>query len=376
MGWLVYRLTGSIALLGLVGFSSQIPSLLVTPFAGVFADKMNRKTVLITTQSLMMAIALLFAILTLTHLITVWMIILLSIINGLIVAFDTPFRHSILSDLLENKQHLSNAVALNSIMVNTSRFVGPAIAGVLIAKFGEGICFLINSLSFLAVIIALLCIRVRYVKPENISFSPKTINAELMAGIKYASSNLGFRQILIMVFLSSLLCMPLQNFLPAYAKDIFGGGSQTLGLLSGMFGLGALIGAFVLGQISHPLKLVKLIGIAGIMLSGGIVLFSLSSILPIAVVALMLSGFGMISQFASSNTLLQVYSKDEYRGRMVSLYNVSFLGLTPIGSLVLGFFAEYIGIQPTMIIAGIFFMGMSVYYLFRHKFVKRKIQYA
>ena len=374
MGWLVYRLTGSIAILGVVGFSSQIPALLITPFAGVFADKLSRKKVMLFTQLAMMVIALLFATLTLTNTITVGMIVFLSVINGLVVAFDTPFRHSILSDLLDNKEHLSNAVALNSIMVNTSRLVGPALAGFLISAFGEGVCFLLNSLSFLAIIIALLSIKIKTAPQPKQNFSPKAITNELLNGIRYAKSNAGFRQIFLIVFLSSLLCLPVQNLMPAFAKDIFSGDSKTLGLLSGAFGLGALIGAFVLGQISNPIKLVRLIGIAGIMLSGGIIIFSSSSVISIAYIALAIAGFGMISQFASSNTIIQVYSKNEFRGRMISLYNVSFLGLTPIGSLMLGFAAQHIGLQPTIIISSVIFMAMSTNYLFRYKFVQRKVQ--
>lgn len=375
MGWLVYRLTGSIALLGVVGFSSQIPALLVTPYAGVFADKLNRKKVMLYTQGAMMSIALIFAVLTLTNLITVWMIILLSVVNGLIVAFDTPFRHSILSDLLEDKEHLSNAVALNSIMVNSSRLVGPALAGFLISAFGEGICFLANSLSFLAVMVALLSIKTRYVAIKNQSFSPKAITNELFEGIRYARENAGFKQIFLVVFMSSLLCLPIQNFMPAFAKDVFKGDSETLGLLSGAFGLGALLGAFMLGQIANPIKLIRLIGIAGILLSGGIILFAASKMVAIAYLALGIAGLGMISQFATSNTIIQVYSKSQYRGRMVSLYNVSFLGFTPIGSLLLGFIASFkcIGLQTTMIITSLIFMGISVNYLLRYKFVERKV---
>lgn len=374
MGWLVYRLTGSIALLGVVGFSSQIPALLVTPFAGVFADKLNRKKVMLITQLCMMTIALLFATLTLTNTISVGIIIFLSVLNGLVVAFDTPFRHSILSDLLDNKALLPNAVALNSIMVNTSRLVGPAIAGFIIAAFGEGICFLVNSLSFLAIVVALLSIKIKPKERSNTNLTPRGITEELINGIRYAKSNAGFRHVFMMVFLCSLLCLPIQNFMPAFAKDVFKGGSETLGLLSGSFGLGALIGAFVLGQISTPIKLVKLIGIAGILFSGGIILFSSSNIISIAYIALAISGFGMISQFASSNTIIQVYSKSEFRGRMISLYNVSFLGLTPIGSLLLGFSAQHIGLQTTIIIASALFMVLSINYLFRYKFVQHKIQ--
>lgn len=374
MGWLVYRLTGSIALLGVVGFSSQIPALLITPFAGVFADKLNRKQVMLITQSAMMTIALLFALLTLTNTIAVWEIILLSVLNGFVVAFDTPFRHSILSDLLETKEHLSNAVSLNSIMVNSSRLIGPALAGFLISAFGEGLCFLVNSLSFLAIIVALVSIKIKATPPANVNYSPKAITKELFNGIKYAKSNAGFRHIFIMVFLSSLLCLPVQNLMPAFARDVFHGNSETLGLLSGAFGFGALIGAFVLGQITSPRKLFQLIGIAGILLSGGIILFSSSNMLSIAYIALGIAGFGMISQFATSNTIIQVYSRSEYRGRMVALYNVSFLGFTPVGSLLLGMSAQNIGIQQTIIICSIIFMAISVNYLFRYKFVEQKIQ--
>jgi Arabinose efflux permease len=374
MGWLVYRLTGSVALLGVVSFSSQIPALIVTPFAGVFADKLNRKTVMLVTQSLMMLIALLFAVLTLTNTITVALIIILSIINGVVVAFDTPFRHSILSDLVD-KEHLSNAVALNSIMVNASRLVGPAIAGLLIAGLGEGICFLINSLSFLAIIISLMVIDIKIERPEKLDLGIKAINRELLEGIQYARSNAGFKNIFMIVFLSSLLCLPVQSFMPAYAKDIFKGDSETLGLFTGLFGMGALIGAIILGQVRSPLSLVKMIGIAGLMLSGGIILFSFTSYHEIATIALPIAGFGMINTYASANTLIQVYSKSELRGRMVSLYNVSFLGLTPIGSLILGFFAQYFGIQETMVISSFIFMAVAVSFLIRHKFVKRKIQY-
>jgi len=245
LGWLVYRLTNSVFLLGVVGFAGQIPSLLITPLAGVFADRINRRNVMLATQMAFMVLAFLLAALVLLNVVQVWQIILLATLNGVVLAIDTPFRHAFLLVMVGDKSLLQNAIALNSTLINSARFIGPTVGGILIALMGEGWCFFINGISFLAVIGALLAMVVVDVQPEG---EKKSIIADLREGLRYSFNFVPIRYLLVLVATTSFFGLPFQVFMPVYAKDILGGGAELLGFLTGAMGAGALVGAFYLAS--------------------------------------------------------------------------------------------------------------------------------
>ncbi len=350
LGWLVYKLTNSAFLLGLVSFLSQIPTFLLAIVAGVIADRYSKHKIVIITQVLAMIQAFVLAILTLTHVINIWHIIILSIIVGLINAFDMPTRQSFVVELVEDKNDLSNAIALNSSMFNAARLIGPTIAGILISFFGEGICFLINALSFIAVIIALLFMKI---KPVIHTAKKEKVLKGLLEGIKYAYEFKPIRAILILIGLVSLAGMPYQVLMPIFAKDILHGDANTLGFLLGAVGIGALFGAFYLASRRTVLGLDKWIPISASVFGIGLILFSFSRILIPSLILMLLAGFGMMMTMASSNTLLQTIVDDDKRGRIMSLYVMSFMGTAPIGSLLSGSIASKIGTPYTVFFSGL-----------------------
>ncbi len=345
MGWLVYRLTGSALLLGTITFALQIPSLFITPFAGVLADRWDRKKIIILTQVLSMLVAFSLAWLTLTGRINVGMIIVLALINGVILAFDTPFRQSFVPDIITRREDLANAIALNSSLYNLARFIGPPIGGLLIAWVGEGWCFFINGITFFAVIAGLLAIRIQK-KLRKPRFG--SITSQLKEGIGYAWSFRSLRYLIILVALSSFFGLPFQALLPLFAAEILGGDSQMLGFLTGALGAGALTGAFYLAAkkntLSIPLGTFK----TSLLFAAGLAVFALSTITLLSMAALVLVGFGMIVHFNSTNTLIQSIADEDKRGRVVSLYSLTFMGITPLGSLLAGALAEYIGVPYTV----------------------------
>jgi len=349
LGWLVYRLTNSALLLGVVGFAGQIPSLLLTPIAGVFADRINRRKVLIITQSLSMLIALSLSALIFSGHIQIWHIILAAVLNGLSIAFDTPFRHAFLVNMVTEKKDLQNAIALNSTLFNAARFIGPPLGGLLIALSGEAVCFMVNGLSYLAVIASLLAMQVGL--NTNLNKRPSVI-ADLLSGFRYAWSALPIRFLLIMVITTSLLGLPFQVFMPVFAREVLSGNAQTLGYLIGAIGAGALTGAVFLATRTSLKGIPFIIFISASMFSLGLMAFSVSTSLFLSLAVLVVTGFGMVVEFASSNTLLQTMVEDEMRGRIVALYSMSFMGFTPLGSLLTGWLAELFGVQVTVFIAG------------------------
>ena len=371
LGWLVYRLTDSAFMLGAVGFAGQIPSLILTPIAGVYADRMSRRKVLISTQTFSMMIALGMAVLIFTGVIEVWHILLAAFMNGFAAAFDTPFRHAFLVEMVPEKADLPNAIALNSSLFNTARFIGPPIGGLLIAWGGEAVCFLINGLSYTAVIGMLLAMKV---KPLIQEASGKSIFGDLVSGFEYAWQNLHIRYLLIMVMITSFIGLPYQVFMPVFAREVLGGDAQTLGYLTGAIGAGALTGAFFLASRQSLRSIPRIVFISASMFAVGLAVFSLSNVMWFSIVVLFVTGFGMVVEFASSNTLLQTLVDDKMRGRVVALYSMSFMGITPLGSLALGSVADKVGVQPTLFVAGVLCMLAALLFLRKIPLIKEAIR--
>lgn len=345
MGWLVYRLTGSALLLGTITFALQIPSLFITPFAGVLADRWNRRNVIIYTQALSMLVAFVLAWLTLTGKITVPLIIVLALFNGVVLAFDTPFRQSFVPDIITRREDLSNAIALNSSLYNLARFIGPPIGGVLIAWVGEGWCFFINGVSFLAVIVALLAMRIKkVVRPQRYG----SLLAQLREGVRYAWNFKPIRYLITLVAMSSFFGLPFQALMPLFAAEILQGDSQMLGVLTGALGAGALTGAFFLASRKNVQSIPRLTYLTSLMFAIGLAVFALSSFTALSILALVLTGFGMIVHFNSTNSLIQSIADEDKRGRVIALYSLTFMGITPLGSLLAGTVAESIGVPYTV----------------------------
>ncbi len=359
ISWLVYRLTNSPFLLGFVGFAGQIPTFLLAPFAGVLADRWNRQRLLVLTQTLAMAQALVLSILVLTETITVFYIVVLSISLGIINAFDMPTRQSFIVDMVEEKGDLANAIALNSSMVNGARLLGPSIAGVLIAAVGEGTCFLLNGLSYLPVIAALIAMKIM---PRNSKTGSSRGWSGLKDGFKYASGFAPIRSILLLLALMSLMGMPYTVLMPVFAKDILHGGPHVFGFLMAGVGVGALAGALCLAVRKTVLGLGKMIPLAAAIFGIGLVVFSLSRVLWLSLALMLLTGFGQMVQMASSNTILQTIVDDDKRGRVMSFYTMAFVGMAPFGSLLAGFLARNIGTPATIFIGGIACLSGAAYF--------------
>jgi MFS family permease len=351
MGWLVYRLTNSAFLLGVVGFAGQIPGFLVGPFAGVIADRVNRHRMLIATQVLAMIQASILAFLVLTGAIEVWHLVALSVLLGIVMGFDMPARQSFLVQMVENKEDLGNAIALNSSMFNLARLVGPSVAGILIAAVGEGICFALNAISYLAVIAALLAMKVTPIKMQR---KDNHIWRGLKEGFSYAFGFAPMKAIILLFGLVSLMGMPYQVLMPIFAKDILHGGAHTLGFLMGATGVGALFGAVYLASRKSVLGLERTIAVAAGVFGVGLVAFSMSRVLSLSLFLVLLVGLGMMVQMASSNTVLQTVVEDDKRGRVMSLYAMAFMGMAPLGSLLAGTLASKIGAPHTLLAGGSF----------------------
>ena len=350
VSWLVYRMTNSVFLLGLVGFISQFPTFIISPFAGVWLDRFSKYRILIWTQSLSTIQALALAILVLSGIIAIWQIIFLSLLLGCINAFDVPARQSFVIEMIDDRKDLGNAIALNSAMFNATRFLGPFIAGILIAAVGEGICFLINGLSYIAVIIALLAMNIVNIKKVIIKTG---IVEEFKEGFVYVFGDPKMRSILLLIALTSIMGVPFIVLMPAFTKDILQGGPHTLGFLMSSLGAGALLGAFYLASRVSIKGLRKNIPLAVTVFGLGLIGLAFSRFLAIALLLTLIAGFGMMVQVASSNTWLQVNVDDDKRGRMISFYTVSFLGMAPFGSLLAGSMAGAFGVSLTLLIGGI-----------------------
>ena len=359
MGWLVFRLTDSAFLLGVVGFASQIPAFFITPLAGVYADKIERRKTLIITQSVSMITALFLAFMIFTDYISVPIIIVAAMVNGVANAIDNPFRHAFLVNMIDNRIDLPNAIALNSTMYNSARFIGPPIGGFLVAYAGEAVCFLTNGLSYIAVIISLIMMKLKAFEKQT---DEKSVFSELFEGFRYAYETAHLRILIILIVVVSLIGLPFQVFMPVFAKNILQGDSQTLGILTGALGAGALTGALVLANKSGINRFPTIILTSALMFGGGLLIFTLSEALYISIAALIVTGFGMVILFAACNTLLQTMVRETMRGRIVSLYSMSFMGFTPIGSILLGTVTELIGLQNTLSITSALCLIVAIWY--------------
>jgi len=359
MSWLVYRLTGDVLLLGVVAFAGHIPSVIITPLAGVYADRMNRRKVIIATQIAMMVFAFILAFLVLSETIEVWHLIVLAILNGFASSADTPFRHAFVREMVDDQAQLQNAVALNSTLFNTARVIGPSIGGFLIALVGEGWCFAFNGVSFLAVVFSLLMMRITFVKKDA---QKKSVIHDLAEGIKYSYKTIPIRYMLILVISTGLFCLPFQTFLPVYAKDLFSGGSELYGLMVGVYGVGALSGSVYLTSRKTVKTLPRVIMLAALIYTVCLLVFSMSDILALSLVALYIGVFGMITQYTSVNTMLQTVSDPDKVGRVISLYGMSFMTITPIGIIVLSALADIYNVRWVVFISvALSFIALIIY---------------
>jgi len=352
VSWLVYRMTNSAFLLGLVAFSSQIATFLLAPLAGVIADRHHRHRLLLITQSMAMLQAIVLYLLYVTHTITVWHILILSLFLGAVNAFDIPVRQAFTVDMINDREDLSNAIALNSSMVNAARLIGPSIGGVLIALSGEGTCFLVNALSYIAVLFSLVMMTLP--RWEHSGHHKESVMLSLREGFFYALNFMPIRTILMLLSVISLVSGGVQAMMPVFARDIFHGGAMALGLLMAASGLGALTGAIYLAGRKNVLGLSKIIAWTAALFGGGVIIFSRTSFLMIGIPVLLFSGFGMMVQMASSNIILQTIVEEDKRGRVMSFYTMAFMGLSPFGSLLAGGLAVKMGADNTLLWGGLF----------------------
>ena len=359
LSWLVYRLTGSVFLLGLIGFTSQIPTFVLAPFTGVLTDRYNRLTIMILTQVFFMLQALTIAILVLFNLVEVWHIIALSLVFGIITAFDAPARQSLVVDLIDKPEDLGNAIALNSAIFNGGRLIGPAIAGITIALVGEGICFLINAISFVAVITALLHIKI---PAKQAILHRVKFKKSFSEGFHYTFQSVPIRTLIILLADLSLVGLSFVVLLPAYAKEVLHGNSDTLGYLMSAMGAGALIGAFYMASRKSVLGLGKIIPRSVGLLGLSIVLASFSGKLPFSLIVLFFGGLSMILSLSSINTMLQTIADEDKRGRVMSFYAMALMGTSPIGNLLAGSIASGIGIPQTLLIGGTITIASGIWF--------------
>ena len=358
--WLVYRLTGSPLLLGAAGFASQFPVFLVAPVGGIVADRLNRQRVVIGTQVSSMILAFIFAALTLTGVVRVWHILVLAALLGVVNAIDIPARQSFLVDMV-GKEDLMNAIALNSSMFNGARIVGPAIAGVLVAKIGEGWCFFANAVSYIAVIGGLWLMRVE--RPTRLASSGPAL-AHLIEGFRFVRNAAPIRVLLLLLGLVSLVAMPYAVLMPLFADRILHGGARGLGILMGATGVGALLGALTLATRADVRGLGRWIAFSCGGFGTSLMLFSFSRSFWLSTILLLPVGYCMMLQMSSSNTLIQAMVPDDLRGRVMALYTMMFMGMAPFGSLFAGAMAHRLGAPLTVSIGAVACIGAAVLFFF------------
>ena len=355
--WLVYRLTKSAVLLGTVSFAGQIPTFMLAPLAGVLVDRWNRRTVLVVTQALALVQSLVLAALTLTHRVTITEILILSAMQGCINAFDMPGRQSFLLEMVEDRGDLSNAIAINSSMVNLARLIGPSLAGMLIAVTNEGWCFFIDGVSYIAVVASLLMMRLPAHRMAALGAAAGRAQASLYVQLKegwdFVRNHAPIRTILLLFALVSLMGWPFTVLMPIFAAQVLKGGPHTLGFLMGAMGVGSLFSALSLVVRKSVRGLLKMIPIAAAAFGAGLVLFSFSHVLWLSMILLLLVGWGMMQGLTASNTIIQTVVPEDKRGRVMSYYTVAFVGMAPFGSLMAGALAHAIGAPWTVVISGI-----------------------
>jgi MFS family permease len=367
--WLIYRLTGSAFLLATLNAVSMLPSFLLSPYAGVQVDRWPRHKVLLCTQTASMLQSFILAILTLSGIITVPELFILVGIQGIVNAFDLPARQAFVSEVVESKKDLANAIALNSGLFNGARLVGPAIGGVIIAATNEGVCFLIDGISYLAVILALLAM---HIKAAHAKTPRRSLFLELKEGLLYSFKFEPIFALILIVGITSFSLTPLSVLMPVFAKEVFRGGPQTLGLLMASSGCGALIGAIYLASRESVIGLGKVITYAGMTLGSTLIVFSFTSFLLVAVLLQLIIGVSMILMMASSNTLIQTLVDPTKRGRVMSLFGMAFTGMMPLGSLFAGWSSEILGLQFTVSLGGLIVLIASVIFAKRLPHIRAK----
>jgi MFS family permease len=359
VGWLVYRLTGSAFLLGLVAFVAQAPTFFLSPIAGVVADRFDKHRVVMLTQALMMVQASVLAVLVLTDVVAIWHIVVLMAVLGCLSGFDIPARQSFLLEMVGSRDDLPNAIALNSSIFNAARLVGPAIAGFVVAGLGEGICILLNAVSYAAVLAALGAMRIaRRSEPA----ATGAVFAQIQEGFGYAFGFAPIRAILLMVAATSVIAVPFTVLLPVIATDVLDGGARTLGFLMSATGLGALAGALYLASRQSVRGLGRVIVLAAALFGAGLIATALSRTTALSMAFLAVAGFGMMAQMASSNTVLQTLVDDDKRGRVMSLYSMAYIGMSPVGSLLAGALASRVGAPATIAIGGALCIATATFF--------------
>lgn len=348
--WVVYIETRSSFMLGLTMFCTQFPSFLFSLFGGVVSDRYNRYRVLIATQVASLIQALLLTLVVIFTKYEVWEILALSAALGFINAFDVPARQSLVFDMVDNKEHLSNAIAINSSMVNLARLTGPALAGIILAKWGAGTCFMLNALSFVAVIISLLLMKFK--KPVPVMRTRNAIG-ELIAGFAYLRKERGLALVILYLGCMSLLVLPFNTLLPVFAKNIFKGDASTYGLLNSAIGLGAIAGTLFLASLKSQKSLKGILLLTTLIFGTGLILFSFTGNFNIACFFAVITGFGLMAQVTLSNTIIQTSVAEEMRGRAISYYAMAFFGLQPLGALLVGAVSARFGAPHTILAEGI-----------------------
>jgi MFS family permease len=369
--WLVYHLTHSPLLLGIVGFASLIPTFVLAPVAGVWIERLPRRKLLIWTQLAAAAQSLTMAALTLTHAITLWEVIALSVCQGLVNAFDTPGRQTFLSQMVEDPEDLGNAIAINSSLANGARLIGPAIAGLVIAAFGEGGCFLIDGISYFAVVLSLLLM---HIQPLRTRLKKATMLEQMHEGWQYVSTYRPIRTILLLSAVLALMGYPYSVLLPIFAGQILHGDATTLGWLTGASGVGALASGLSLTMRKSSTGLIGMLQIASGMLGIALICFGLSHALWLSMLLMVFVGFGLMQTLAASNTVIQILTPEDKRGRVMSYYVMALFGTAPFGSLFAGALAHHIGAPYTVQISGVFCLAASLWFLFEQPKMRAAMQ--
>ncbi|MGC8493366.1 MAG: MFS transporter [Syntrophobacteraceae bacterium] len=359
--WLVYRLTHSALLLGIVGFAGQIVSFALGPFAGVWVERLNRRKLLLWTQAAAAVQSLALAALTLSHVITLWEIIAIAVLQGANNAFDMLGRQSFLVQMVDDQGDLSNAIAINSSMANGARLIGPAMAGGVIAALGEGWCFLIDGISYFAVIASLLAM---HVMPMDIERNASSMLEQMREGWDYVRTFRPIRSILLLFAFLCLMGYSYSVLLPIFANRVLSGGAATLGWLTGASGSGALVSALLLAARKSVVGLTRMLQMAAAVLGGALILFGLSHVLWLSLTLMVFVGFGLIQVAAVSNTIIQTLVTEDKRARVMSFYMMAFFGAAPFGSLLAGVLAHRIGAPDTVIITGSFCLAGSFWFTF------------
>ncbi len=370
ISWLVYSMTQSAFMLGLVAFAGQIPILFLSPYAGAFTDRHSRYKTLLVTQIASMLQAGMLAWVVWTDVYNIELIIVLSVLLGVINAFDTPSRQSLMIVLVEDKKDLPNAIALNSTMVTMARLLGPVVAGILLSRYGEDVCFMLNFLSFLTVIVSLLFMKIK--EPER---PPNTepIWVGLKEGYQYLKGNRGIRSVILLTAMISFFVMPYTTLLPVYASTVFKGDVTTFSWLNSFAGLGALIGAVYMAMRKSRASLLRLITYSAAVFCVGLMAFSYTTNFYLALFFIVIAEVGMLIEIASSNTYIQTHVEERMRGRVLSYYVMAFLGMMPIGGLVIGALAQAMGAPFTLMAEG--FCGVGAVLVFRYVLLPKPAQH-